>query len=104
MTQRRRKAVPRTVVARSEVDSQGRFGLVARQDPTPPPGLGSRIFELVYDRPLDEAVPNLGSVLVCLLLAEAKDPLQAVDDLAVLLRRLVVDAQRRGPARWTAPN
>jgi hypothetical protein len=43
-------------------------------------------------------------VIACLLLTEARDPVEAVDDFAVLLRQLVVDARRKGLADAASPN
>jgi hypothetical protein len=104
MVQRHRKTVPRTANPRSELERPSSSLRLASQPLPPPPELGRRIFALVCDKPFHQALPSLGMVIACLLLTEARDPVEAVDDFAVLLRQLVVDARRKGLADAASPN
>ena len=105
MVQRRRRTVPGGANPRGKPERPHLpVPLIGQHPLTGPPELGRRIFELVYDQPFEEAIPSLGMVIVCLLLAETRDPVEAADAFAVLLRQLVADARRKGSDDATSLN
>ena len=57
-----------------------------------PPSLGGRIFQTVCDEPLEDAIASPGKVAVCLLLADARDPLEALDGFALQVREMLIAA------------